>query len=60
MRKNFYNKVGSDIMKVYEMAYKKHKEKLMRDLERLSTYPINCLDLGMKDEWWLKIIRDTS
>ena len=52
---NFYNKVGSDIMKVYEMAYKKHKEKLMRDLERLSTYPINCLDLGMKDEWWLKL-----
>ena len=52
---NFYNKVGSDIMKVYEMAYKKHKEKLMDDLERLSTYPINCLDLGMKDEWWLKL-----
>lgn len=52
---NFYNKIGSSIMKVYEMAHKKRKEKLVRDLERLSTYPIKCLDLGMKDEWWLKL-----
>ena len=52
---NFYNKVGVDLLKVYETAYKKHKEKLMRDLEVLSTYPIKCLDLGMKKEWWLDL-----
>ena len=52
---NFYNKVGADLLKVYETAYKKHKEKLMRDLEVLSTYPIKCLDLGMKKEWWLDL-----
>jgi hypothetical protein len=52
---NFYNEVGNDIMIIYEMAYKKDKEKMIHDLELLSTYPINCLDLGMKDEWWLGI-----
>ena len=52
---NFYTQVGRDIMKVYETAYKKHKEKMIHDLEFLSTYPIGCLDLGMKDEWWLEL-----
>ena len=52
---NFYNEVGRDIMNIYEEAYKKSKEKMIHDISILSTYPINCLDLGMKDEWWLQL-----
>ena len=52
---NFYNEVGRDIMNIYEEAYKKSKEKMIHDICMLSTYPINCLDLGMKDEWWLEL-----
>ena len=52
---NFYIEVGKDIMKVYERAYKNRKEKLIHDLSLLSTYPIDCLNLGMKDEWWLQL-----
>lgn len=51
----FYNEVGRDVIKVYEKAYERHKEKLIHDLGFLSSYPINCLDLGMKNEWWLEL-----
>ena len=52
---NFYNEVGEDIMEVFETAYRKYKDKLIHDLNMLKTYPIDCLDLGMKDEWWLEL-----
>ncbi|XP_028391528.1 uncharacterized protein LOC114516295 isoform X2 [Dendronephthya gigantea] len=52
---NFYNEVGKDIMKVFETAYRKYKDKMIHDLNILKTYPINCLDLQMKNEWWLEL-----
>lgn len=52
---NFYNEVGSDIAQVYNMAHLQHIEKTTSDLEMLSTLPINCLKLGMKEEWWLEL-----
>ena len=53
--KRFYDEVGKDIVHVYEVAHETRQKKMIRDLERLSTYPINCLHLAMKDEWWHKL-----
>lgn len=52
---NFYNEVGEDIAEVYTMAHLQHIEKTTSDLKMLSTLPINCLKLGMKEEWWLEL-----
>lgn len=52
---NFYNAVGEDIAKVYSMAHQHHEQKMILDLELITTLPINCLELGMKDEWWLDL-----
>ena len=52
---SFYNEVGEDIAEVYNMAHLQHMEKTTSNLRMLSTLPINCLKLGMKEEWWLEL-----
>lgn len=52
---NFYSRVGEDIMKVYHMAHEHHRQQMVVKLEGLAILPINCLDLDMKDEWWLEL-----
>ncbi|EDO38924.1 predicted protein [Nematostella vectensis] len=51
----FYEKEGSFLSCVYELAHHEHVTLLEGGIRRLKQLPIKLLNLPMKDEWWLEI-----